>query len=158
MDPVEDNEPVKNNNSTTTKTTPAVIDLHKPWPNSGAHDTFLRSVATQQHLVLEIASGASAKHAPALLRQSDSTDDTGSDGEDDATTAVLLPGSLRERGEFCLVDFGLTDLTAAAVAAASATTKNNSSSTAAAAALKPKFAWRVKNVDFHQLDRYRTQR
>jgi hypothetical protein len=102
-----------------------------PWPPV-AHETFVESTATQQQLCLEIASGSAAKHSPRVIHS--------------GTTTILLPGSLRERGEFCLVDMALMERDASA-----------GSATGRKASAK-KFAWKVKNVDVHRLDRFRTQK
>ena len=62
---------------------------------------------------------------------------------------IVIPGSLRERGEFCLVDMSLVEqvvkknnMTASAAAASTASAKKKST-----------FAWRVGNVEFHNMER-----
>jgi hypothetical protein len=127
-----------------------------PWP--AAHETLLQDNATQQHLCLEIASGSATQHKPQVIEtaasasSSFSPDSSSSSNSGGCGTTVLLPGSLRERGEFCLVDMALMD---------AATGKSAGSTPATAASLKApaasKLTWRVKNVDFHRLDRFRAQ-
>lgn len=120
------------------------------WP--ATHDTFLESSSSQHQLCLEIASGSAAKHSPKVIKS--------------GGTTILLPGSLRERGEFCLVDMALmereTTSTDSASDTSAATTASKGSGAGSAsgqkASSKKKFAWKVSNVDIHRLGRFRTQK
>jgi hypothetical protein len=111
-----------------------------PWP--ATHETFVESSSSQHQLCLEIASGSAAKHSPKVINS--------------GGTTILLPGSLRERGEFCLVDMALMERdtsTASASGTASPTTPTSGRKTS-----PKKFAWKVSNVDIHRLGRFRTQK
>lgn len=116
-----------------------------PWPDG--HNEFLRSPTTQQNLCIEIASGYAADHEPTWI-----------DGRKTIRTArgrlkskkkvghplrecggpVLLPGSLRERGEFCILELALIDQ--------KTTTKQSS-----ATKHDRRFAWEVQDVKFHRM-------
>lgn len=96
--------------STTTKEAPL------PWPRD--HASFC--TANDSLLCLEIASGSSPQHPARLIRQ--------------GTVPILLPGSLRERGEFCLLDLSLSER------------RHHAS--------ERRFAWKVNNVNFHRVQRY----
>lgn len=82
--------------------------VNAPWPTD--HGTFLQSATVQQLLCLEIASG-STQRKPELIA--------------DAKKQILLPGSLRERGEFCILVMGLER--------------------------KQRFGWNIRSVDFHNI-------
>ena len=99
------------------------IEADLPWPMQD-HDAFLNSFLTKQLLCLEIASGSSAKR-PAELRKHPSG------------SSVLLPGSLRERGEFCLVDL--------AIVPSKTDGKEERQGNSA------NFVWKVTNIDFHTI-------
>ena len=62
-----------------------------PWPNE--HERFCALPLIQEHVILEIAAGLNSKGRTAKPMEI-------SKGK----MKVVLPGSLRERGEFCLVD------------------------------------------------------
>jgi hypothetical protein len=119
-----------------------------PWP--ATHDSFLKSSSSQHQLCLEIASGSSAKHSPKVIES--------------RGTTILLPGSLRERGEFCLVDMALMERDASATSASdtsasdSPASKGSAGSTSGRKASPKTFAWKVSNVDIHRLGRFRTQK
>ena len=81
------------------------------WP--AHHDRFCRE--QEDLLSLEIASGCSS--APARLLEQ-------------GNVPILLPGSLRQRGEFCLLDLSL---------------KRGEDR---------RFAWRVQDVDIRRVQRY----
>jgi hypothetical protein len=98
-----------------------------PWPRD--HDAFLESTLAQHHLCLEIASGSAADHVPALIRKGNGNKKVG---------PVLLPGSLRQRGEFCIVQLSLVEQ-----AAGEAEQRR---------AEPLRFAWEVANVDFHRVN------
>jgi hypothetical protein len=108
--------------------------LPKPWPPE--HSSFLNSSSVQEHLALEIASGGGVSQRPKEVQK--------------GNVRVVIPGSLRERGEFCLVDMSLVELavkknmTAAASSASTPTSATKKKST---------FAWRVRSVEFHSMER-----
>jgi hypothetical protein len=85
---------------------------------------------TRQLLCLEIASGAAKWHEAKWIK----SDGISSNNDSD----VLMPGSLRERGEFCLVELGLVEDTLEAV---SDSGKQHAT-----------FRWKVVNVDVHRLN------
>ena len=99
------------------------IEADLPWPMQD-HGAFLNSFITKQLLCLEIASGSSAKRPPELRKHP-------------SGNSVLLPGSLRERGEFCLVDL--------AIVPSNPEGKKDSQGDST------KFVWKVTNVDFHSI-------
>lgn len=99
----------------------------KPWPIE--HATFLDSAAAQQLLCLEIASGSASRHRAELIR--------------DGKKQVLLPGSLRERGEFCIIEVALEEVGDNAMEENAGHLRSSDR----------RFAWNVHKVDFHQLQR-----
>ena len=107
------------------------IEPDLPWPIQD-HEVFMKSFLATQLLCLEIASGSSAKSPPEWRKHP-------------SGTSVLLPGSLRERGEFCLVDLAVVPATVEGKAVSTpATSKGKDEPT--------KFVWKVTNVDFHNID------
>jgi hypothetical protein len=120
---------------------------HRPWPAS--HRVFAKSPAAQQLLSLEIASGGGGAR-PQVTRRNIVEDDDMRLPEDayvlheearcsrprpkliqkDSSVPILIPGSLRERGEFCVVDMALLN---------------------EAATSHPCLTWQVQHVHFHQL-------
>jgi hypothetical protein len=118
-----------------------------PWP--ATHETFVESSNSQHQLCLEIASGSAAKHSPKVIKS--------------GNTTILMPGSLRERGEFCLVDMALMErdpstASASDAAAAEPASKGSAGSASGRKASPKQFAWKVSNVDVHRLGRFRTQK
>jgi hypothetical protein len=123
-----------------------------PWPSSG-HEDFIRSEATQQHLCFEIASGSAAHIAPKWIMsrtddcatgQFDETfhsapraDDSNGNFHARSLGPVLLPGSLRERGEFSIVQLSLVE-----------------QKPPGRHLLPRRFAWKVQNVDFHHINNF----
>lgn len=116
-----------------------------PWPDD--HNEFLRSVIAQQSLCIEIASGYAADHEPTWIDSSRTirtargrlrSKKKARHPLRECDGPVLLPGSLRERGEFCILEIALVDQK----------TKQKQSST-----LKPerRFAWEVQDVKFHRM-------
>lgn len=106
------------------------IEADLPWPIQD-HDSFLKSPMATKQLCLEIASGSSAKRPREWRKHPNGM-------------SVLLPGSLRERGEFCFVDIALVE-----VAITDAT--NDEDSLEGGHDGTPKFCWKVTNVDWHTL-------
>ena len=113
-----------------------------PWPMRQSTDTTQASATarraefleqSREELCLEIASGSARFHAAQWIKSSKRRPD------------VLLPGSLRERGEFCVVHVGLVP----ADSGSSSTSRRKLAATEAG-----QFTWRVLNVDFHRLDEY----
>lgn len=104
-------------------------DVPMPWPgdhDSSHHDSFLE--ASDMSLCLEIASGAAPYHAAKWIR---STTTANNKNRPD----VLLPGSLRERGEFCLVELGLMESRIKGLRRRS-------------------FCWKVVDVEFRRLNEF----
>ena len=101
-----------------------------PWPSE--HSNFVESRIAQEQLALEIASGGGASQRPKEMQK--------------GNVRIIIPGSLRERGEFCLVDMSLME---------QAVKKNMGTAATAAASTKKKssFAWRVRRVEFHTMER-----
>jgi hypothetical protein len=121
---------------TTTTETEDTEDDTLPWPVG--HDSFLNSPLAQQNLCFEIASGPLSKSAPEWISGCAPFDRDRDENNniDRATTGpVLLPGSLRERGDFCIVRLSLIEQTL----------KNIS---------VRKYAWEVQNVDFHTVNNF----
>jgi len=100
----------------------------RPWPPE--HSNFIESSLVQEHLALEIASGGGVSQRPKEMQK--------------GNVRIVIPGSLRERGEFCLVDMSLMEQTVK---------KNMTASTASPATKKSTFAWRVRSVEFHNMER-----
>jgi hypothetical protein len=133
----------KNSDTTTVENEP------KPWPME--HETFVDTALVQQFLCLEIASGAAAKHKPEIIKRGKSQ--------------LLLPGSLRERGEFCILEVSLEEQKKKTNGAKGMSDGNKNddkqsddeSLSRAAAKQRPSstFAWKVTKVDFHKLNRFR---
>jgi hypothetical protein len=117
------------------------IEADLPWPNGHDHDGFLKSRLATQQLCLEIASGSSAKR-PREWRKSSH-----------GGANVLLPGSLRERGEFCFVDLALVPTSTTGGGGTSMSTSNyhHGQDTDGVHDTKTKFCWKVTNVDWHEL-------
>jgi hypothetical protein len=119
-----------------------------PWP--ATHETFVESSSSQHQLCLEIASGSAAKHSPKVINS--------------GNTTILMPGSLRERGEFCLVDMALMERDTETASDSDTTpppgtaSKGSAGSASGRKASPKKFAWKVSNVDVHRLGRFRTQK
>lgn len=105
-----------------------------PWPID--HDQFLANTSTQQHLCLEIAGGSAAIHPPAWICSTARSKIGGSNQQSAKESSVLLPGSLRERGEFCILQLSLVE------------NKQIESSP------RPRFSWEVLQVDFHQVNNF----
>lgn len=103
----------------------------RPWPPE--HSKFMDSSLVQEHLALEIASGGGTSQRPKHIQK--------------GNVRIVIPGSLRERGEFCLVDMSLMEQAVIkSMAAATA-------STATAPKKKKSYAWSVRNVEFHNMER-----
>jgi hypothetical protein len=124
-----------------------------PWPTD--HASFLNESDTQKLLCLEIASGSASNHRSAWINEKgqyqSSVDATSnplplssssslqnplqcpqSRGTITTKGPVLFPGSLRERGEFCIVYLSLTE-------------------PAATNSLLPRFSWQEENVYFFNI-------
>ena len=86
----------------------------------------------RDHLLLEIAADAEASASSHCYS-----------ANGDATTTVITPGSLRKRGEFCLVDLILDD---------EAATINDGHYLDNAGKSKRPFRWRVEQAQFHRLE------
>lgn len=98
----------------------------------------------QNFMCLEIASGSASSCMPELIKQGNSQ--------------LLLPGSLRERGEFCILEMALEEelLTkqqrlrehefSSAPSKPGTTSRSNQTRS---------FTWKLQKVDFHQLGRAR---
>lgn len=93
---------------------------------------FVESSVAQENLALEIASGGGVAQRPKEMQK--------------GNVRIVIPGSLRERGEFCLVDMSLME---------QAAKKNFTTAASAPSAAKKKstFAWRVRSVEFHNMER-----
>lgn len=101
----------------------------RPWPPE--HSKFVDSPLAQEHLALEIASGGGTSQRPKDIQK--------------GNVRIVIPGSLRERGEFCLVDMSLMEqVVMKSMAAASTASPKQKKST---------FAWSVRNVEFHNMER-----
>lgn len=92
------------------------VEPPKAWPFG--HDDFCDALETQQLMSLEIASGTCATQKAEMKQR--------------GNVQILLPGSLRARGEFSIVDL--------AVQPSRTESKR-----------KTKFVWQVTNVDFHNM-------
>jgi len=108
-----------------------------PWPSN--HSEFLRSESTASLLCLEIASGSAVNHPAAWISSKHDTSarkGTSSIGRN-SRGPVLLPGSLRERGEFSILTLALVEQPA----------KTQGEQ-------QRRFAWGVQSVDFHHLNNF----
>lgn len=95
-----------------------------PWPIE--HEAFCAESFVQEHVLLEIAAGKNSKGQtvrPMVLPKGPSM-------------KVIMPGSLREKGEFCLVDVAFTK------------------SPFGAASGKNDYRWRVRRTRFQTLNDY----
>ena len=88
---------------------------------------------SREQLCLEIAGGSAGYHSAQWIKSSKRRSD------------VLLPGSLRQRGEFSLVYIGLVP---AAESSSTSRRKLGGSDTG------NQYTWQVLNVDFHRLNHY----
>jgi hypothetical protein len=120
-----------------------------PWPDE--HDKFLQSTEAREHLCLEIASGYAADYEPTWIdvnknmkgpRGVVSSKKQRRHPLKGCRGPVLLPGSLRERGEFCILELALIDQKqkTKAVVQSSAASKH-----------ERRFAWEVQAVKFHRM-------
>lgn len=100
----------------------------RPWPPE--HSKFLDSPMIQEHLALEIASGGGTSQRPKDIQK--------------GNVRIVIPGSLRERGEFCLVDMSLID---------QVVMKSIATASTASSPTKMKKSWSVSNVEFHNMER-----
>ena len=109
-----------------------------PWPID--HNQFLMEDTTSRHLCFEIASGCAVSHPAAWINKNEET--VGNVGSRSCPGVrsrycsrgpVLLPGSLRERGEFSIVKVALVEQS----------TK-----------MEQRFAWEVQNVEFYNIGSY----
>lgn len=114
-------------------------EVSGPWPNG--HTKFLNSSNARRNLCFEIATGFSSKNRrPEWIPYSNSEALT----DDDGGTAingggVLLPGSLREHGDFCIVQLSLV--------------QRQHSSNCSINANYP-YGWEVQNVEFHTVNKF----
>jgi hypothetical protein len=108
--------------------------------NSLSHNKFLMSSIVQQHLCFEISTGLPmSTHTPEWIPRS-SAKHMASQGlnEDDDTRSklvgpVLFPGSLRENGDFCILQLSLVEQSS----------------------FSPrKYAWEVQKVNFHTINKF----
>jgi len=111
----------------------------KPWPVE--HSTFLQSSTVQKLMCLEIASGSASRHKPELLVR--------------GKKQILLPGSLRERGEFCILEVCLVEQSSDTQVPLSHTVPADTSNKSVPSTSGRKFAWNLERVDFHKLNRFR---
>lgn len=116
-------------------------DTSGPWPV--AHDKFLNSSIARQNLCLEIASGLSSQHYRPEWIPSASlnslNDDVALNGEAGSTMkgpGVLIPGSLRQHGDFCIVHMSLVQ---------QHVTKDSTTCT---------WGWEIQDVEFHVVNNY----
>jgi len=110
-----------------------VESFDPPWPP--AHEPFCALPHIQEHVLLEIAAGRNSRGKavrPMELPKG-------------PTMRVVLPGSLRERGEFCLVDVAFMKNTTPSGGASSAT---------ASASKQEDYRWRVRRTRFQTISDY----
>ncbi len=96
-----------------------------PWPSD--HEGFCALPQVQEHVLLEIAAGCNSKGRtikPMELPK--------------GRLRVVLPGSLRERGEFCVVDVSFMKMTGAA----------------AVSSKHEDYRWIVRRTRFHTINDY----
>jgi hypothetical protein len=124
-----------------------------PWPAD--HASFLNESDTRKLLCMEIASGSAPHHRPAWINETGQYHSSSEDATKSTSSPrsypplqshplkrqqhdhvpkgpVLFPGSLRERGEFCILHLSLTE--------PAKTTKSVS-----------QFTWQVENVYFYNI-------
>jgi hypothetical protein len=121
--------------------------IKRPW-DVEQHASFAQSPLSEKLLCLEIASGSAASHKPELIEE--------------GACQVLLPGSLRERGEFCILEVVLLEDEKKENCSSSRSVKllkeirrPESSPTSSTNNTKRTFAWKVQKVDFHRMGRFR---
>lgn len=104
-----------------------------PWPNNNdnPHEPSFWET-NRQRLCLEIASGYAAQHAPTWMRD----------------RQVLLPGSLRERGEFSIVRVSLVPVATNDDVASSSKQQPQPQHP------QHRFHWEVQTIDFHVLNSF----
>lgn len=105
-----------------------------PWPP--AHEPFCALPHIQEHVLLEIAAGRNSQGKavrPMELPKG-------------PTMRVVLPGSLRERGEFCLVDVAFMKATTPSGASAAASASSNNK--------QDDYRWRVRRTRFQTISDY----
>jgi hypothetical protein len=114
-------------------------DCSWPWPNG--HEDFLNSTIARQNLCFEIATGLSSKYRrpewiPFPSFATLKTDDV-DEGSVVPGPGVLLPGSLCERGDFCVVHLSLVEQQ-------SSIDTNDQNY----------YLWEVQAVDFHSINKF----
>jgi hypothetical protein len=109
------------------------IDPDQPWPADG-HEAFLNSSLASQLLCLEIASGSSGKRPPEWRKHRNGT-------------SVLLPGSLRKRGEFSIVSLSVVPVHVDAESADNDDADNDDEKMSGTT----QFVWKVTSVDNHNI-------
>jgi hypothetical protein len=105
-----------------------------PWPLE--HEAFCAEPLVQEHVVLEIAAGLNSKGYTAQAMEVSK-----------GNIKVVLPGSLRERGEFCLVDVAFMKDTSTATSNGTNAAKKAPSGTTTA----DNYRWMVRQTRFHCL-------
>jgi len=96
-----------------------------PWPKeSERYFEYFESTVAKELFCLEIASGSSTQHEAQILKR--------------GNTQVLMPGSLRKRGEFSILNLSLVPV--------------EEGKKYATARSKTRFHWKVRTVDFHNLN------
>lgn len=148
-----------------------------PWPPE--HEAFCALPVIQEHVLLEIAAGRDSQgRIPGGGGGSGSGGSGGGrQGQQRSQSMelkkgqnmrVILPGSLRERGEFCVVELAFTnnDNTDGATTS-TATSTSAAMSGATTGGLSPRrrllpptgdYRWRVRRTRFHCLNDYKTEK
>ncbi len=112
-----------------------------PWPNE--HEAFCALPLIQEQIVLEIAAGFNSHGATVSPMEVSK-----------GRMKVILPGSLRERGEFCVVDvaFMKEPSTAAKVSTSKSAPGLSSSLPQKPPPSAGKYRWMVRQTRFHCLN------
>lgn len=121
-------------------------DICGPWPTG--HQKFLNSTIASENLCFEIATGLPSKyHQPEWIpcaSASAFTDDANLNvdrGSIRPGPGVLLPGSLRENGDFCILHLSLVQ-------------QQNSNGSNGSSYPQHQYGWEVQNVEFHTANKF----
>jgi hypothetical protein len=109
-----------------------------PWPSE--HEAFCALPLIQEHVVLEIAAGLNSKGLTARPMEIPK-----------GKMKVILPGSLKERGEFCLVDVAFMEDTSTTVPTARPA-QGGLAKSLPKNSLPCKYRWMVRQTHFHCLN------
>lgn len=120
-----------------------------PWPTNPGRDTVRRRQEfledNREQICFEIASGMARLLPPKWIRPSKMSTSVQPD--------VVLPGSLRERGEFSIVHLSLVRASSSA-SSTPGSTFSQQHAQQQRSQQNPTFCWKVTHVEFHHLNAF----